>query len=76
MILELKNITKSFLDKPVLKDISFKVESGKVMGLLGENGAGKTTVIRILTRVFTEDSGEILIDRQRWNPKDFKEKAR
>lgn len=72
MILELKNITKSFLDKPVLKDISFKVESGKVMGLLGENGAGKTTVIRILTRVFTEDSGEILIDRQRWNPKDFK----
>ena len=50
MILELKNITKSFLDKPVLKDISFKVESGKVMGLLGENGAGKTTVIRLRDR--------------------------
>lgn len=50
MILELKNITKSFLDKPVLKDISFKVESGKVMGLLGENGAGKTTSFKAFVR--------------------------
>jgi len=62
MILELKNIEKSFGEKKVLTGISFEAEGGKAFGLLGRNGAGKTTSIRILMDVFPADSGEVLID--------------
>ena len=62
MTLELKNIEKSFGQKHVLKGVSFSAESGKAFGLLGRNGAGKTTSIRILMKVFPADSGEILLD--------------
>ncbi len=64
MILELKNIEKSFGEKKVLTEVSFKAEGGKAFGLLGRNGAGKTTSIRILMGVFPADSGEVLIDGQ------------
>ena len=62
MILQLKNIDKSFGDKEVLKGVSFVAEGGKAFGLLGRNGAGKTTSIRILMNVFPANSGEVLID--------------
>ena len=62
MILELRNIEKSFGEKKVLTGVSFKAEGGKAFGLLGRNGAGKTTSIRILMDVFPADSGEVLID--------------
>ena len=62
MILELKNINKSFGEKEVLKGVFFKAEGGKAFGLLGRNGAGKTTSIRILMDVFPANSGEVLID--------------
>ncbi len=62
MILELKNIEKSFGELKVLDKISFKAEGGKAFGLLGRNGAGKTTTIRIIMDVFPADSGEILLD--------------
>ena len=62
MILELKNINKSFGDKVVLEGVSFTAESGKAFGLLGRNGAGKTTAIRILMNVFPSNSGEIVLD--------------
>lgn len=62
MILELKNISKSFGEKEVLKGVSFRAEGGKAFGLLGRNGAGKTTSIRILMNVFDANSGEVLID--------------
>ena len=62
MILELKNIDKSFGEKEVLKGVSFVAEGGKAFGLLGRNGAGKTTSIRILMNVFPADKGEVLID--------------
>ena len=64
MILELRNIEKSFGDKKVLTGVSFKAEGGKAFGLLGRNGAGKTTSIRILMDVFPANSGEVLIDGQ------------
>lgn len=69
MILELKNIKKSFGTNEVLKGISFTAESGKAFGLLGRNGAGKTTSIRILMNVFPANSGEVLIDG---SPIDYK----
>ncbi len=62
MILELKNIEKSFGAKQVLTGVSFRAEGGKAFGLLGRNGAGKTTSIRILMDVFPADSGEVLMD--------------
>ena len=62
MILELKNVEKSFGEKEVLKGVSFTAESGKAFGLLGRNGAGKTTTIRILMNVFPANAGNILID--------------
>ncbi len=62
MVLELKNVEKSFGDKHVLKGISLCAHSGSAFGLLGRNGAGKTTTIRILMDVFHADGGEVLID--------------
>lgn len=62
MKLEFKNIQKSFGDNYVLKGISFTAESGNAFGLLGRNGAGKTTSIRILMGVFEADAGEVLLD--------------
>lgn len=64
MVLELKNIEKSFGEKQVLTGVSLKVEGGKAFGLLGRNGAGKTTTIRILMDVFPANSGKVLIDGQ------------
>ena len=62
MRLELKNIDKAFGEKQVLKGVSFTAESGKAFGLLGRNGAAKTTTIRILMNVFPANGGEVLID--------------
>ncbi len=62
MVLELKNIDKSFGEKQVLTGVCFRAQSGKAFGLLGRNGAGKTTSIRILMNVFSADDGEILVD--------------
>lgn len=62
MILELKDIDKSFGKKEVLKGVSFTAEGGKAFGLLGRNGAGKTTSIRILMNVFPANSGEVLVN--------------
>lgn len=62
MILSVSNITKSFGDKEVLKGISFSAEGGKALGILGRNGAGKTTMIRIIMGVFGADSGSVAFD--------------
>lgn len=62
MRLTLENITKSFGEKEVLRDINISAQSGKALGLLGRNGAGKTTTIRIIMGVFFPDSGRVLVD--------------
>lgn len=62
MLLEFKNIEKSYGDKQVLRGLSFAAESGRAFGLLGRNGAGKTTSIRILMNVFPANGGQILLD--------------
>lgn len=72
MKLEFKEINKSFGDNHVLKGISFCAESSKALGLLGRNGAGKTTSIRILMGVFSQDSGEVLIDGKPIDRKNLK----
>mgnify|MGYP003294787686 FL=1 len=62
MLLEVKNLTKSFNEKEVLKGVSFSASSGSALGLLGRNGAGKTTTIRIIMQLFAPNSGETLVD--------------
>lgn len=62
MRLLVRNIEKSFASKHVLKGVNFECESGAALGLLGRNGAGKTTIIRIIMGVFPPDSGKIEID--------------
>ncbi len=69
MILEVKNIEKSFDNKKIIDDISFNIESGKIVGLLGRNGSGKTTIIKMINDLLTVDKGEILIDGEKIGPK-------
>lgn len=71
MVLELRNICKSFGKKDVLTGVSLKAEGGKAFGLLGRNGTGKTTTIRILMDVFPADRGEVLIDGRPINYKEI-----
>lgn len=62
MLLSVNSITKSFGEKQVLKGVSFEASGGKALGILGRNGAGKTTMIRIVMGVFGSDSGEVMLD--------------
>ena len=62
MQIEIKNITKSFRKKDVLKGINLTVESGKCIGILGGNGCGKSTLLSILAGIQPADSGEFLYD--------------
>ncbi|MED4352598.1 ABC transporter ATP-binding protein [Schinkia azotoformans] len=61
-ILEVKNLTKKYLNKTVLDQLSLNIEEGKIVGILGPNGSGKTTLIKILTGLLRQTSGEVLID--------------
>jgi ATP-binding cassette, subfamily B, bacterial len=49
-------------DEPVLKDVSFTIAPGETFALVGRNGAGKTTIVKLLTRLYDPDEGQILID--------------
>ena len=60
-LLEVKNLNKSFDNKKVLKDINFSISKGKIVGLLGKNGVGKTTLIKLINDLLTPTSGEILV---------------
>lgn len=62
VVLEYKNVNKSFGEKQVLKDINLKVESNKIVGLLGKNGSGKSTLFKLANDLLTATSGEVLID--------------
>ena len=60
--LAVNDLKKSFGENEVLKDISFSVESGKLLSLLGPSGCGKSTILRIICGLETADSGEVLVD--------------
>ena len=61
-LLECVNVNKSFGDKKILKDINLTISSGKIIGLLGKNGTGKTTLIKLINDLLTPTSGQILIN--------------
>lgn len=60
-ILEVKNISKSFDKKKIIDNVSFSVSEGQIVGLLGKNGSGKTTILKMINDLLTIDSGEILV---------------
>lgn len=62
VILEYKAVNKNFGEKEVLKDINLKIESNKIVGLLGKNGSGKSTLFKLANDLLTVTSGEVLID--------------
>ncbi len=66
----LENVSKTFVEKKAVKDISFSLNKPGVFGLLGTNGAGKTTTIRMLLGIIKKDSGEIT-----WNGKKVDRKS-
>ena len=59
-LLECKNVNKSFDNKKILDDVSFTIPEGRIVGLLGKNGVGKSTIIKLINDLLTLDSGEIL----------------
>ena len=61
-LLEIKSLCKEFDGKQILKNINLKIPKGKIIGLLGKNGTGKTTLIKLINDLLTPTSGEILID--------------
>ena len=66
-ILEVKNLKKGFGSTDVLKGVSFSLEKGQVLAIIGSSGSGKTTLLRCLNFLETPDEGEILVDGQLLN---------
>ena len=64
-LVEFKNVYKSYDDKHILNNVSFKIERGKIVGLLGKNGVGKTTIIKLLNDLIVPTSGEVLFDGEK-----------
>ena len=62
MVLEVRNISKSFGKKRILTDVSFGVDRGEILGFIGPNGAGKTTAIKIILGLLSADGGTVYIN--------------
>ena len=62
VLLECKDLCKSYDEKQVLKNVNLKISDGKIIGLLGKNGTGKTTLIKLINDLLTPTSGEVLIE--------------
>lgn len=61
-VLEIKNMSKSFAKNKVLNGINLSIKKGSVMGLMGENGAGKSTMMKCLFGIYAKDEGQITLD--------------
>jgi ABC-2 type transport system ATP-binding protein len=61
-MLQVRDVIKSFGDRPVVNRVSFEVAPGEIFALLGPNGAGKTTLIRMITDILQPDSGDVLLN--------------
>ena len=71
-VLEIRHLSKSFGKNRVLHDINLQVKKGTVLGLMGENGAGKSTMMKCLFGVYSMDEGDVLLDGKHVNFKDPK----
>jgi simple sugar transport system ATP-binding protein len=69
-LLDIQHLSKGFSGVKALNDVSFQIDKGEIHALLGENGAGKSTFIKVLTGVYTRDTGKILFDGQAFSADD------
>ncbi|MEJ2045272.1 MAG: sugar ABC transporter ATP-binding protein [Reinekea sp.] len=69
VLLRAEKLCKSFIGVKALDSVSLTIQAGEIHALLGENGAGKSTVIKVLTGVYERDSGQILLNGKSINPK-------
>lgn len=60
-VIEFNNVTKSFGDRVLIDDLSFRIPAGAIVGIIGPNGAGKSTLFKMITGQETPDSGEVKI---------------
>lgn len=67
-MLEVKNLKKSFDNRPILNDVNFTVKDGEILTIVGPSGAGKTTLLRCITGLESADSGQFLIDGKPFDP--------
>ena len=61
-LVECKNLCKKFDEKQILENINLTIPKGRIIGLLGKNGTGKTTLIKLINDLLTPTSGEVLIN--------------
>ena len=61
-MIKISNLSKSFTDKIVLKNLNLEIKDGEVFGLVGINGAGKSTLLRLMSGIYKADEGSIIID--------------
>ena len=71
-MLDVKGITKKFAEVLAVDEVSFNLQKGKILGLLGKNGAGKSTIFRIILGILESDNGQVLIDGKKYSIKDSK----
>lgn len=62
-MIEIKGLTKFFGNKPVVEDVSIKIQPGVITSFIGPNGAGKSTLLSMVSRLLDADSGEVLLDQ-------------
>lgn len=74
-VVELKNATKRFPGVVALKNMQLSVKPGEILGLIGENGVGKSTLIKVLTGVYTPEEGEIYVEGTKQNFKNPNDSA-
>lgn len=72
-VLEIKNISKSFNNRTILKDFSLDVSQGEIVSIIGESGAGKSTLLRCINALEMIDSGEIIINNNAISKKNLKQ---
>ena len=65
IVLSCKNISKSYGITEILKDVTFSINEGDKVGLIGANGEGKSTLFKILTKQISQDDGDIFIDKNK-----------
>tara|TARA_B100000242_G_scaffold157539_1_gene112556 strand:+ start:584 stop:1360 length:777 start_codon:yes stop_codon:yes gene_type:complete len=66
-LLELKNLSLSFGDRQVLENINFEINQGEILGMLGPNGVGKSTIFNLITGLIKPNSGDIFIKNEKIN---------
>ena len=65
IVLSCKDISKSYGIDEVLKDVTFSINEGDKVGIIGANGEGKSTLFKILTKELSQDAGEVFVDKNK-----------